>query len=61
MVPPTADLHIRRGSYSFPTSPEEAHDLPVRCTCPVVWHAIVPPPPCPVHGQAQMPIISCST
>lgn len=30
-----------------------------RCICPIVWHAIVSPPPCPVHGQAQMPIVSC--
>jgi len=24
------------------------------CTCMRVWLAVIPPPPCPVHGQAYM-------
>lgn len=30
-----------------------------RCTCPTIWHAIIPPPPCPVHGQLQMTVVTC--
>lgn len=29
------------------------------CTCPMVWHATIPPPPCPVHGQPQWITVTC--
>lgn len=25
----------------------------MNCTCNIVWNSILPPPPCPAHGQAQ--------
>lgn len=31
------------------------------CTCPPTWHAIIPPPPCPVHGEMQMLTVTCGT
>lgn len=31
-----------------------------RCTC-AAWSSIMPPPPCPVHGQAQPVTITCSS
>jgi len=33
---------------SFPDPPGS------NCTCMRVWLAVIPPPPCPVHGQAYM-------
>lgn len=32
---------------------------PVGCTCPSMWGAIIPPPPCPVHGQAVSMTVRC--
>jgi hypothetical protein len=29
------------------------------CTCPPVWNSILPPPPCPVHGQSQRLQVMC--
>lgn len=34
-------------------------DHAAQCTCPVIWHAIIPPPPCPVHGQLHMTAVTC--
>lgn len=31
------------------------------CTCPTIWNAIIPPPPCPMHGTFSMPTITCTT
>lgn len=31
------------------------------CTCPPTWHAVIPPPPCPVHGKIHMLTVTCNT
>lgn len=36
-----------------------SHPTRVRCTCPIAWGAIFPPPPCPMHGQADMIQVIC--
>lgn len=38
--------------------PCPAH-LAARCTCPTMWFGIVPPPPCPVHGQVSGLTVTC--
>ena len=30
-----------------------------QCTC-TAWFGVVPPPPCPVHGQSRFVRITCS-
>ena len=29
------------------------------CNCPTMWMSILPPPPCPYHGQAEMLTVTC--
>jgi hypothetical protein len=45
---------------------EPGHLLPnlrelTYCTCPAIWNAIIPPPPCPMHGTFSMPTITYTT
>lgn len=40
-------------------TPDLSAPYDLACNCPTVWMAVVPPPPCPVHGQSTMLKVTC--